>query len=227
MILRKMMDIVPNILQLGDIDHGVSATSRLDGGVALLQVPGNPVSLEAEDQFQRWDDDSLPGTRYCCCKLLHRELRQLMCFLVFPVSFPGKLQSHILFHSSLPSSLELMIIKLSGWRNRTYSSSWSLRSIFSPGRGSCWLCFFLSSKQRPYYWDSSVYRNFFGLLCFPPFSCTLLSYISSSSLLLFVFLSELSLIEEWELFHQLSSSELVLKGLPERQLQIPATQRLQ
>ena len=47
------MDIVPNILQLSDIDHGVSATSRLDGGVALLQVPGNPVSLEAEDQFQR------------------------------------------------------------------------------------------------------------------------------------------------------------------------------
>ena len=53
LILRKMMDVVPNILQLGDIDHGVSATSRLDGGVALLQVPGNPVRLEAEDQFQR------------------------------------------------------------------------------------------------------------------------------------------------------------------------------
>ena len=178
-----MMNVVPNILQLGDIDHGVSATSRLDGGVALLQVPGNPVRLEAEDQFQRWDSDSLPGTRYCCCKLLHRGIRQWMRFPVFPVSSPGKLQSHILFHSSLPSSLELMIIKLSGWKNRTYSSSWSLRLIFSPGRGSFWLYFFLSSKQRPYYWDSWVYCNFFELLLFfSPFPCTRLPYISSYSL---------------------------------------------
>ena len=53
LILRKMMDVVPNILQLGDIDHGVFATGGLDGGIALLQIPGNPVRLEAEDQFQR------------------------------------------------------------------------------------------------------------------------------------------------------------------------------